>query len=674
MKKHVKTLWAKYKTLTIIGIIILIAISTFLLVKTFLYVKFLLGNDIILKVEADKEDLFLVRGEEGLVKFKASVTTNPFCSAKCDYSFRDISRDIHIDKDSSTLRPGKSLERSYDLKVLRLGSGQDLYRFEMQCQSVNTWLCHTEEDVTTRSILISVNYDLSGTEKKQKEEVKSEMEDIKSRLEMVMGEKVWLDKALVSLNKNLNLETLEQESDNLDLKYSKSKENLLAFKDLFKQDKYGVIHGSLNRLSEDLDIMEQDAENFRTEIDATLVSYNGLIDDIDYVRKSLEGLKSVMPDDEEFVTSLNRAVTEFNEAVVILNEKNSLEVKKEALLRISETLDNLSVSLQNLTSLPLSNATIETVSEAYFSKIELDETYSPVSSGIVLEESSPQCCVFRECEPCCVEKECNNNPNTYPVMLLHGHAVSEGISADYSLEGFTKIQKKLEEDGYLNAGTITLYTQQAASQGLWGLSGKPVVVRSSYYFDVFQEAPENYVVVQTKSESIDTYALRLKELIDIVKYRTGKPKVNIVAFSMGGLVTRKYLQIFGSEDVSKIILIGAPNYGVVGEVANVCPLLGAKLECRDLTEGSLFLNKLNRGTKPDIAIHTIVGTGCEMDNGKLGDGVVLEDHSIIPWADNHVINGICTGKLKPLHLDLLKPELYPEAYATIVRVLKEEKA
>ncbi|MDP2907737.1 MAG: alpha/beta fold hydrolase [Nanoarchaeota archaeon] len=670
--KCLKKLWRKHKLLIIIPFLVLAALLIFFGAKLFLYAYLLLGNDIIVKVEADKEDLFLVRGEEGVVKLKASVTTNPFCTARCEYSFRDLSRDLYVDKDVSVLRPGIPLEKEYNLKVLRLGSGQDLYRFEMSCRSVNTWLCHTEEGMmTTRSILISVNYDLSDEEREQKLIVKSELEILTARLETVLGEKAWLDEPLSSLNKTLTVENLETGSNNVDVMASKVRQELLSFKELFKQDKHSLLFDSLPGLEGDVVETESAVEDLKMNTDNLLASYNSFVDELANVRGKLNGLRDSMPEDEGFITSLNQTVNDFNKAVKIINEKNSLEEKEEALNITSESVNHLSLSLQELTSLPLSNITITSLEETYLGRIELAETYSPINLGIFFEDSQPQCCLFRDCNPCCTSEECNNDAETYPVMLVHGHAVSEGVSAEYSLEGFTKIQEKLEEDGYLNSGIITLYSPQAVVPGLWGLSGKPVVVRSSYYFDVFKEAPENYRVVQTKSESIDTYAIRLKELVDVIKYRTGKPKVNIIAFSMGGLVARRYVQVFGDQDVNKLILVGTPNSGVVGEVARVCPLIGAELECRDLTEGSLFLNKLNRASKPSIPVYTIVGTGCDMGEGK-GDGTVLEDHATISWAENHIIQGVCTGKFEPLHLDLLKPELYPEAYKTIVKILKED--
>ncbi len=284
-------------------------------------------------------------------------------------------------------------------------------------------------------------------------------------------------------------------------------------------------------------------------------------------------------------------------------------------------------------------------------------------------DPKPQCCVFGHCASCCSTPSCQNDPATFPVVFLHGHAVSKETSAEYSLEGFNHIQERLEEDGYLNAGAITLYTSRDIPPGSWGRLNVPLALRASYYFDLFEE-PENYVVVPTKSENIDTYAIRLKDLVDTIKYKTGKPKVNIVAFSMGGLVARRYLQVFGSENVNLLILIGTPNKGIVGDVAEYCPLVGEQRECRDMQFESIFMKKLNSGKLPYVPIHNMVGTGCDM-NGEQGDGAVLERNAYLEGAQNYIINGTCEGVAAPLHLTLRDIEKYPDVYEIIREALQK---
>lgn len=279
-----------------------------------------------------------------------------------------------------------------------------------------------------------------------------------------------------------------------------------------------------------------------------------------------------------------------------------------------------------------------------------------------------QCCIFKKCDACCTDTNCQNDPQTSPLVFLHGHALSSETAADYSLDIFNSLQEELEQEGYINGGAISLTSSSSETIPPLSVFTVPVTLKASYYLDLFQEQ-EDYVIVQTKSENIDTYAIRFKELIDTVQQRTGKPKVIIITHSMGGLVARRYIQIFGSEKVAKLILVGTPNKGIRGDVAKYCTVFGGEFECRDMNANSLFMNKLNREKIPSIPIYTIVGTGCSMD-GQQGDGIVLEEDALLDGAQTTFINGTCEG-LNVLHTELLKIEDYPEVYAAIKEALAE---
>lgn len=293
--------------------------------------------------------------------------------------------------------------------------------------------------------------------------------------------------------------------------------------------------------------------------------------------------------------------------------------------------------------------------------------FSKVDIPLLFSQLPPQCCVFGGCKPCCVYPACSRETKKSPVLLIHGHAISRDTAADFSLEGFNKLLSALEKDGFLDAGTISAFTKRGT--GLSGviLADAPVTFGASYYFDIFEE-PENYVVVQAKSENIDTYAVRMKELISLAKEKTGSSKVTLAGFSMGGLVARRYLQIFGGGDVEKLILIGSPNKGITGDVSSYCPLLGERLECRDMHVESLFMRKLNAGKNPEIPVTNIYGAGCPMEDGT-GDGIVLAQNAVLPFGKNIQINGTCTSVVGPLHIELLNVEKYPEVYAAVIEAL-----
>jgi len=301
--------------------------------------------------------------------------------------------------------------------------------------------------------------------------------------------------------------------------------------------------------------------------------------------------------------------------------------------------------------------------------VELDKILIPevenVEMDLVFDEPNLKCCVFDECHDCCVEGVCKMD---YPVLFVHGHAMNKGVSAEYSLAAFDDLQQELEAFGYLNAGSINMYYDKGTDDKKFNLIPVPLTFKVSYYFDIFQQSGDHQIV-QTKSENIDTYAIRLKEIIDNIKIETGKKKVIIVAHSMGGLVSRRYLQIFGDGNVEKAILIATPNHGISGNTARYCSILGEGLECRDMKAESLFMNKLSSGIIPEIPIYTIIGVGCDMV-GRDGDGVVLRDEVMLDWTKNYIIEGSCSST-SFLHTQLLDVGLYPSVYEIIERILKE---
>ena len=154
-----------------------------------------------------------------------------------------------------------------------------------------------------------------------------------------------------------------------------------------------------------------------------------------------------------------------------------------------------------------------------------------------------------------------------------------------------------------------------------------------------------------------------------------KPKVNIIAISMGGLVARKYMQIFGDESVYKFIAIGSPHKGIIGNVAGLCPVFGESKECIDMQQNSLFLNRLNDPSRQPSAakIFNIIGKGCFRD-GKDGDGIVLAEQASLKGTTNakeFFVNGTCSGRFGYFHTDLLDVDKYPEVYRIISEILKE---
>lgn len=624
--------------------------------KLLLYINFILGNDLIITLDSSNENLNLLHNQKENLTFEAKVTTNPFCKAVCYSEFKDISKNIVIEKDKFNLRPGIPVKKEYSIEAKQIGSGQELYRFNIGCQGVNTFLCHTSEENTTKSALVTVNYDLSEDEILLKEKLKNKFIGSVSKTNEIYNTYLSYSKVLNNLNKTIILDNEIKKSESIGENFSLIGKNLQESRELWINLKYKELSEKNREIKSSLDSTESSLNLLQNSTDSVLFSYNSIVDNLFLAKETISKYQNISSEHA-------KAISLFNKAVMTSESRNSIKEKTKSIEVLESQIKLINSSKFNETS----NELPEKISEIKLDNINLEKDNSSYIQ-IKFEDQQPTCCILGKCQTCCTTQECKNDPELYPTIFLHGHAVNKESSAEYSLEGFNQIQEKLEESGYINAGTITLFTAKDAKKGDWSLIPAPLAIRASYYFDIFQE-PENNIVVQTKSENIDTYAIRLKDIIEIVKYKTGKPKVNIVAFSMGGLVTRRYIQIFDDDSVNKVILIGTPNKGIVGDVADYCPLTGEKLECEDMNENSLFINKLNRGSLPKVPIYNIVGTGCNM-NGKQGDGTVLEEKAVLEGAQNYIIHGKCRSLTNPLHLDLRNIEMYPEVYKIINNALE----
>jgi hypothetical protein len=273
---------------------------------------------------------------------------------------------------------------------------------------------------------------------------------------------------------------------------------------------------------------------------------------------------------------------------------------------------------------------------------------------------------LNRCETCCNDSCSNEN---YPVIFLHGHIINKALPADYSLDAFSAIKQKLVYEGYIDAGAVVL-SSIAEPKGLWGKINAPMIVTASYFFDTTQTT-NGEVTVQSDTESIDTYAARLNNLIGIIRYRTNKDKVIIVAHSMGGLVTRRYIQLFGSKDVSKIVLVDVPNHGIDDKVRDYCAVLGPEIACNEMDKDSSFMKNLTDTSTEKVPTYNIIGIGCDMGN-ETGDGIVKNSSEYLNYATNYYVKGTCDElNFNFLHETIIYPDQYPETYNIIKNAIKQ---
>jgi len=167
-----------------------------------------------------------------------------------------------------------------------------------------------------------------------------------------------------------------------------------------------------------------------------------------------------------------------------------------------------------------------------------------------------------------------------PVLLVHGY---KGNPDD-----FKYMKKWLEDDGFI------VYTLDCAQGGV-------------------------------ANGDIKDYAKRLSQKIDEVRdpdqdgrYEIGK--VDIIAHSMGGLISRWYMEKFaGASNIRNLIMLGTPNHGSELFKLAYIPFLGPILRIlansgqagKDMTPNSPFLEEL--GYEGRINYHTIAGTNDRLD-------------------------------------------------------------
>ncbi len=309
-----------------------------------------------------------------------------------------------------------------------------------------------------------------------------------------------------------------------------------------------------------------------------------------------------------------------------------------------------------------------TVVDPFKLKERVNKTIQKISStyNISLKEHKSVCCAFGDCKECCTPETCQN---VYPVLLLHGHSFHEDDKPEQSLKVFSRMQKELEEKGYINAGEINLEFD-SEDYAYLGRINHPIAVRGTYYY-IKSYNLGIYTVSTQKTDRIENYALRLKEIIDNIKFKTGMDKVNIIAHSMGGLAAREYVDIFGTQSINKLILIATPNHGINQDTEQLCKITGADAECEDLSEGSIFLRRLNAKQKAlDIPVFNIIGKGCTMDLTE-GDGIVTKESAYLDFAENVYVKGNCTDYLETeMHNKMIDPRVYPEVYEYVTEFLE----
>lgn len=722
--------------------------------QLYVYVNFLLGHDISVSLSVTPQDVWLLNGENSTLNVLATVTTNPFCSAQCSLFFENDANLVL--NETRTVLPTRPFRTSFVLNAKKLGSGTQVYRAHLACQSTSSLLCRTEGITTTRTTLVTLHHTPNEEDQQRINELSTQFRDESLKFNDLTN----VAESLIALIENASFLDLTNHSENVTRLLTKLNQTLLETRTLWETQDLSQLKKQQQEL-QTISAQSQEAlRNWNDLIDKELQRYYAILGRLNTTLRAVDEVRTNLFVNEKLWKHTNRTLFDIGTRIITFSKTRTIS-EKETAIRSAEALSvalnnsvrdaiqeeisrrfqnaqdlkrllcsaNCTVQLQNATKNEIQNETnnetqsglenetpiaiqhqmqettlfdacayqerawnnvkntssfenasganstqltfvidgmnITLLARCVFVNTTFAHVPRPVFSEINLKAHkqeqqvalnwdipASQCCSKGECKSCC-----NNCEQYYPVVFLHGHAFNKALSFEYSLDAFSKIQSRLEQDGFLKAGAVTMYTTTNHS---WKELPFAVSIKASYYVDQFQEA-ENYVV-QANSENIETYAVRLKEIIERISSLTGRQKVILITHSMGGLVARRYLQLFGSLNVKGLIMIGPPTNGLQDTFAKYCHISGNNRECDDLRTGSLFLRKLAT-SQVFVPTTILAGSGCDT-GGMDGDGVIQLNDTLLQGSKTIIINGTCTDRY-PLHTTMLDTDVHPEVYLAI---------
>ncbi len=654
----------KNRFLLLIFIACLIVVLILVATQMYLYVNSTLSNDILTQLSSDKSNIYFTNNTQDNVSFITSATMNPFCSAQCQYDFFDISTGKEIGNGSFILTSILSKTETYTFYNNYLIQGsQEIMRFQVSCWSEKTFLCYTKGENSTRATIITVNYNLTAEDEQYKEDSKNQIISLGQDLYSINST---LNTSAQNINLINNYFSTENFSDELTifsgvfLNLSSLFENV---ENLWEVQNFTELKNELPDSGTQIQNLSDSLDQLNSEINSSVDVYNNITENINSDRNVLVEISNINLT-ASLCLKLNSTISDFNSAISNFSNVDSIYVEESIEGNISSEINslynNISNSNSGLGSMCFLNTPINNDNITEISIIQ-----GTLTQNFSLNNPSPICCYFGKCEQCC-NNTCSDED--YPIIFVHGYSLTTSVPVGYGLDSFSEMKEDLSSENYIDAGGIII-NSTGEDEGLWGEVHAPIEISASYFFDTYQTGSTE-TTVSSDTDSIDTFAIRLNNLINIMKYRTNKDKVIIVAHSMGGLVARRYIQIFGGDSVDKLILITTPNNGIEGKVESYCGIFGPAVPCSEMDQGSLFLNQLNMAQTNTVPTYNIIGIGCNMGN-ETGDGILTNSTQYLDYATNFYVQGTCDElNFNYLHENIIYPDQYPEVYSIIKNIIQ----
>jgi hypothetical protein len=644
------------------------------------------------------------------ITYTTSIEKLRICDIICNATLIDSSNNKIISTESTS----SSLTKTYTLPLIGRGRGQSIYNYHISCTTTDKKICPSKGKTYTKTAFVTLSYGLSPEE----EELQKELEQILQEPLIILARTTTTLHSITSMSNKIaprititkekteaallqkKLEDLKQKEEDILRNWNEEEFEtthllLSEYKKLLTQTntQTNTLHETLTRMTENYNnavitlhsIHKQNISNITPLIKQTNdIMYQELL----AADKQYQELLNTTSTPELFTITSNNIQKNINKAKLAHQyAKEQKEISFTALKAkygnitnntFTGTCENLKEVEENYNNTQDINAYYKTYCNE--TKINLFTTTPP--NSIIIEKienvtpnKTPEplayCCYQENCAPCGREKKT-------PIVLVHGHAFSKSASPELAFARLANLQQAFYKDGYIDASIINEAADiESIPPGEWGKQSTPIVISITYYYLQHYDLGELSFTTR-KTDSIESYAIRLKESIDIIKEKTESDKVIIIAHSMGGLVAREYISLFGEENVEKLIILGSPNHGIQGDVKKYCTVTGAKKECNDMAYDSTFIKTLNnQKNNPSIPVYTIRAEGCPTDlEGKgtaPGDGVILAESVKLDFAiKNYIVNGSCNDVMgKSLHMDFVNPKIHQETYELIGDILKE---
>ncbi|MBN1274712.1 alpha/beta fold hydrolase [Candidatus Woesearchaeota archaeon] len=658
------------------------------------------------------------------VTFTTTVEHLRVCDLSCTHALLDAANDEVV---SQVVKPAGKDTATYALPLTDEGAGQAIFSYTVTCTTADKGLCPSKGKTYTKTAFVTVDHGMSEEERGQQVLLRSWLVEEAARLASIQESYANSTFILDALWRHANVDEDVIAAALLGAELAEAEREQANIIGSWGEERYDEAERALEARRGTLDELLAATKALLSSSSRKLEEYNEAVSALSQAHQSRsvingiaglltaandEAYQSLLVANSTYTTiaarpadhgpaSLRRAAASISEAFdeAVVAYEQVIDARGAAERRIKEDYFS-AVKARNHTwpgdgcaayeeLLLLLNGTDAVRIEEYlatycapqqavsFFAAEPPPHATPATPSPVIPvsipEPEPQCCYQGRCKPC-------DTPGATPVILVHGHSFNRAASPELAFTRLSSLQDALAEDGYVHAGTINAEAAiNEVPPGTWGRVPAPVVVSVTYYYLNYYDLGKLSFITR-KTDSIEGYAIRLKEAVDTVREKTGSEEVIIVAHSMGGLVAREYLSLFGDEHVSKLITLGTPNHGVQGDIRKYCTLTGAERECDDMAAGSLFLRRLNSpGNVPGHAeVYTIRAEGCptrtDAGTDDQGDGVVLAESVVLGFAEeNHVVEGECTDLLRTsLHMDFVNPERYPETYAIIRGILRRD--